>query len=233
MEHNIYSYGHLIPTLKNHLGDVIPGCVGTSQDRVFILRKDEKTSLDALFDTPDHITHNFSIGVNWDPIPGKNVDLDVGCLMLNEQSDVVDFVSYYQLKSVCGSINHGGDAREDAGGDDDDEQVHMRMESIPEDVMYIAYYVTSYDGNPLRDVASCNAHLFETESRRNLIIMEVDDDDIKIHTSVLLCLFFKRAGKWYFLNATKCADGQLLHDNLENLQDYIKNNSNGNLLQVT
>lgn len=194
-----------------------------------------------------------SFGANWDPVDGQSIDLDlgpyclsriqnmfyfycktsgflwctlpIGCLMLDAETNVADFVSFRHLTSNCGSISHGGDARDDLGGDGDDEQIHVLVNEIPPTIQYIAFFITCFDGKPLKYIDTCSGHLFESETKRDLVMCDCVDENIKNHTAVLLCILYRAKGHWLFLNASVCADGAELHDNLPYLQKFMQNNS--------
>lgn len=147
-----------------------------------------------------------------------------GCLMLDSDRNVVDSVQFRQLNSICGSVKHGGDARDDLGGDGDDEQIHLKMDEIPANIHYVAFCVTSFDGKPLRLIDTFSGHLFETDTKRDLVMFDCVDETIKQHTAVLLCILYRARGSWMFMNASIVSDGLELNDNLPNLQKFMDEN---------
>lgn len=145
--------------------------------------------------------------------------------MLDAEKNVADFVSFRHLVSSCGSVSHGGDARDDLGGDGDDEQIHISVNEIPPNIHFIAFFITCFDGKPLQYIDTCSGHLFESESKRDLVMCDCVDEDVKKHTAVLLCILFRTKDRWAFLNASVCSDGEELHDNLPTLQKFMQENS--------
>ena len=77
----------------------------------------------------------------------------------------------------------------------------------------------------MKYIDTCSGHLFESETKRDLVMCDCVDDDIKNHTAVLLCILYRAKGKWLFLNASVCSDGEELHDNLPQLQKFMQENS--------
>jgi tellurium resistance protein TerZ len=216
------SPGFLIPVMKNLLSDLIPGCKGSSDDRLINLGVGEAIAIESLCST---FVNKLSLGLKWEAYGGKSIDLDASCLMLDSDINVIDSVHFEHLKSECGSVVHGGDTTDDKKGDEDDEQIHMTFALIPDAVTFVVFVITSYSGDPLSKVQMCSAHFFETESKRDLVLFEIggegEDNKFGSHTAVILCIVFRFEGKWYFLNASECSDGKVLMDNLQQIKAYI------------
>ena len=90
------------------------------------------------------------IGLGWDEraTSGAEFDLDASVFLLNTAGKVRgdhDFIFYNQLKSDNGAIEHTGDNRTGAG-DVDDEQIVVKLDSMPAQYESIIFVVAIYEG---------------------------------------------------------------------------------------
>ncbi|CAM9428265.1 unnamed protein product, partial [Ectocarpus fasciculatus] len=212
---NQMEYGYLLPEMKGLLTDMIPGCESGPRDFTAYLTRDELVDISTLSTDP---LNRVSVGVKWDTAAGKRIDLDLGCIMLSSDCGFLDYVSYQKLRGSDNSVVHGGDTRGDRVGDVDDEQVHIALDTVPADVAFIGFYLTSYHGNLLADVNSCCARLLQMPSQRDLILLDCDNIEIKQHSSVLIGILVHVGNKWFFLNASDCSIGTALPENVEHLE---------------
>lgn len=97
----------------------------------------------------------------------------------------------------------------------------MNLPDVPPHIHFIAFFITCFDGKPLKFIDTCSGHLFESESKRDLVMCDCVDENIKNHTGVLLCVLYRVAAKWLFLNASVCSDGPELQDHLPTLQKFM------------
>ena len=164
-----------------------------------------------------------TFGVSWTMLEGsKATDLDVGCMMLNSEIAMVDSIDYQNMRSSDGgSVRHGGDAQEDRGGDIDDEQIHIIPADIPESVMYLAFYLSSYSGRTLHDLGACSVHIFDTATQKDFALIDVNESQVTDKTSVLLAILIRSNSRWYFGNLSSVSDGISLHDNIEHAHRHI------------
>src|SRR5690242_6475704 len=91
------------------------------------------------------------VGLGWDPraTDGTEFDLDASAFLLGADGKVrgeADFISYNQLHSRDGSVEHTGDNRTGAG-DGDDEAIKVDLSRVPADVEKIAFTVTIHDAD--------------------------------------------------------------------------------------
>ena len=220
-----HHFSTIIPDIKNLLGTVapvlVPGCSGSSSDIIAFCTKGQLLDVFA-----DKAISKVTFGANWDPVnPNVPIDLDLGCMLLDANGESVDHVNYRQLRSVCGSIVHGGDAADDLGGDIDDEEIHVNLATLPPSVTTIAFFLTCFNGRPLVNIDTCAGHLFETESKNDLVLCDCIDDDIKRHRGTLLCVIFRGKDRWLFLNVSICCHGATMLENVPVLKDFIKNSA--------
>ena len=201
--------------------DIIPSINYNSKDCMTYLNRDENVLISKLTDSP---ISNVSLGVRWDRSHNQFADLDLGCLMLGVDTSLLDYVSFFQKTSKDGSIKHGGD-NSDAAGIVDKEYLFINLSIVPEEVHFIAFYLSSFTGKSLSDMESCDVNLFNSESGIPLALCDCQGIESSGKTAVLLCLLIRTKTGWYFHNASSYAEGLLLRDNLEHLQGYVISNS--------
>ncbi len=144
--------------------------------------------------------------------------MDLGCLLLDNELNVTDHVSFRHLRSSCGSVIHGGDARDDVGGDLDDEQIFVTLDTLPPIVHYIVFCLNCFDGRQLSAIETCSGHLFETALKRDLVLCDCVDEDIKRNSAVMLCLLVRAKQKWMFLNISRSCAGTELNEIVPHLK---------------
>lgn len=88
-----------------------------------------------------------TIGLGWDIANGRDYDLDACALLLTD--DVLkspnDIVSYSNLKHKSGQVWSTGDNLT-GDGEGDDEQIIVKLDSIPKKYNKIVFYTTIYSG---------------------------------------------------------------------------------------
>lgn len=223
------NYGHMIPVCMNSLCD---GCLenatkGTNEHRMINLDIGEVFAIEDCFSSESKMTEHFSLGLQWDMFEGQTLDLDLGCLCLDEDLQLVDMCHFQQIESKDQAIVHGGDIVDDAQDKEDDEEIHIDLGKLNASITYIAFYVTSYEGKELNEVERCFAHFYVTESKRDIFTFVVDDgSDNSVFGSncaVLATIIFKCSdNKWYFKNAASGNDANMIEDSLPHLQAYIR-----------
>jgi tellurium resistance protein TerZ len=200
------------------MSDLIPGCGGSSNDTTPYLPQYRAVDVAGLSAEP---LSTISVGVNWELAAGSSADLDLGCLMVDARNNLVDLVNYQQLRSKCGAVRHGGDSRGDAGDGRDDELLSVHLDLLSDEVRYIAFYLSSYKGGPMADVVSCGAHLYETDSRRDLALLDCYDPDMSRRPSALLCILVKAKSRWHFMNLSAMSSETSVASNIKHVQSFI------------
>ncbi|MBC3413074.1 MULTISPECIES: TerD family protein [Pseudomonas] len=89
------------------------------------------------------------VGLGWDArvTDGTEFDLDASVFVVGENGKVLNdagFIFYNNKKSADGAIEHLGDNRS-GQGDGDDEQVNVKLTSLPQDVKKLVFAVTIHD----------------------------------------------------------------------------------------
>ena len=228
-------FGSLIPELKGYTRDLIPSIVIHPNERIAIMRKGGTIRVTDY--VPDHIVPDWlTFGLAWDVTNGVNIDLDASAILLDEQLNLVDAVWFRQLTSLDGSVKHSGDEREgDAFGDD--EKISFSLSIVPAHVAYIGLVINSYSGQELDDVARASCHLFDPKTNVDVAKYTLTNcTALNGRTALVMgCLYRSNLmdtagsgnvsnGGWYLRIIAEAAQGGTVHDNVDELQRFLRNN---------
>ena len=202
---------------------------GTNEHRLVNLSAGECYRMSDCF-ANNIMVNEFSLGLQWDMREGMTLDLDLGCICLDESLELVDSCHFKQLVSDDKSIKHGGDTVIDAEGEGhvDDEEMRINLGLINPKIQFIGFYVTSYEGKALNEVETCYAHLYVTSSRRDIFTFVVDDgSDNSVfgdNCAVLTTIMFKVDDQWFFKNAASGSDSNVVEGSVPHLKKFISDN---------
>jgi len=146
-----------------------------------------------------------AVGLGWDQrnTDGQEFDLDASLFMLGENGKVrqdVDFIFYKNLNSVCGSVVHTGDNRT-GEGDGDDEEIHIDLSKVPEDVKRLVVTVTIHDAEARRQSFGqvINAFIRIVNRDSNVEVARFDlTEDMSTETAMVFGEVYRHNGDWKF-----------------------------------
>ena len=228
-------FGSLIPELKGYTRDLIPSIVINPNERIAIMRKGGTIRVADY--VPNHVVPEWlTFGLAWDVTNGVAIDLDASAILLDKNYNLVDAVWFQQLTSLDGSVKHGGDEREgDAFGDD--EKISFSLAQVPANVEYIGLVINSFSGQELDDVAKASCHLFDPKTNVDIAKYTLTNcTALNGHTALVMgCLYRSNlvdagnkysssSGGWYLRIIAEPAQGRTVHDNVDELQRFLRNN---------
>lgn len=138
------------------------------------------------------------MGLGWDGAKSgflgraKDIDLDASCLLLDKDKKLVDEISYRQLRSRCGSIQHSGDNRTGAG-EGDDETITINLANLPATVEYICLTINSFSGQSFSDVENASCRLYDDKNveQAKFVLSEKGK-----HTALIMVSVYRHNGSW-------------------------------------
>ena len=146
------------------------------------------------------------VGLGWDVNKydgGSDFDLDASVFMLGANGKVRnenDFIFYNNTKSADGSIQHLGDNRT-GEGDNDDEQVKINLQTVPNDVEKIDFVVTIHDAEARKQNFGqvSNAYIRILDEANNNALIRYDlSEDFSVETAVVVGELYRHNGEWKF-----------------------------------
>lgn len=139
------------------------------------------------------------MGLGWDAAGGlfgmgsTKIDLDASCVMLDENKQPVDTVSFRQLRGCGGAVVHSGDNLT-GDGDGDDEVISVDLANVPANVKSIVFTVNSFSGQTFDKVKNCFARLVDKESNNEVCIFKLSEKGS--HTGLIMAKVYRHNGAW-------------------------------------
>lgn len=114
----------------------------------------------------------YGFGVSWDAVRGRDVDIDLQCVVVDRQGVIIDCAYYNNLKAVR-AITHSGD--ETAGKPKGiQELVWVNLKKVPDNVKLLIFVVAAYAGGQLKDVSNGQLHVLEEHESREIALFEME-----------------------------------------------------------
>lgn len=149
---------------------------------------------------------NITVGLGWDVNAfdtGADFDLDASAFMLGTNGKCLndsDFVFYGNLSGVDDSVVHMGDNRT-GEGEGDDEQIHVDLSKIPNNIERISFTTTIYEAEKRRQnfgqVSNAYIRIVDEDTQQELIRYDLGED-FSIETAVVVGELYKHNGEWKF-----------------------------------
>lgn len=149
---------------------------------------------------------NVVIGLGWDArtTDGAPFDLDASAFLLKNEKvrGDYDFIFYNQLKSTDGSVEHMGDnlTGEDKGSTDD-EQIVVKLASIPLDVDKISITVTIHEADIRRQnfgqVKNAFIRLVNKDTGVEVVRFDLTEDSSS-ETAMIFGELYRYQNEWKF-----------------------------------
>lgn len=217
-------FGTLISKLKSYTRDLAPSVRIDPNERIAIMRKDGVVRLRDF--CPDRVVPStVSFGLAWDVTNGVSIDLDASAICLDSNMELVDKVYFGNLQSNDHAIQHAGDQRSgDSAGDD--ETISVSLQMLNPRITYIGFVISSFSGQELDDIALASCHLYDTASVRDIARYSLTDARaLDKHTALVMgCLYQDEGREWMLRIISKPAQGRSVHDNIEELQNFLRQN---------
>ena len=137
-----------------------------------------------------------TLGVGWDQVGSRKVDLDASAVAFDMQGNMVESVYYGNLYGLNGAMIHSGDNRE--GGVGDDEQITLNLERMPSNVAGVCLVVNSYSGETFRQVETATVRVLKpidaslpVRPGNEVELYSLSVGALGNHTGVLLCKIYR------------------------------------------
>merc|ERR1719201_864729 len=113
----------------------------------------------------------YGFGVSWAALGGRDVDVDLQCVVVDLNGAIIDCAYYNNLKAVR-AITHSGD--ETAGKPNNiEEMVWVNTQKLPPNVAMLAFVVAAYSGGCLKDVKDGQLHLLEEHESKEIAVFDL------------------------------------------------------------
>eukprot|EP00927_Polykrikos_kofoidii_P059243 TRINITY_DN5443_c0_g1_i1.p1 TRINITY_DN5443_c0_g1~~TRINITY_DN5443_c0_g1_i1.p1 ORF type:complete len:447 (-),score=73.85 TRINITY_DN5443_c0_g1_i1:76-1287(-) len=154
----------------------------------------------------------FGVGLSWDAVGGKKIDLDLQAVAFDKSGKLLDAVYYNNLKALGRGLTHSGDETTGEKGGFD-ELIWANLASLSENVGLIAFIVACYSGGHLQDASNGIFHAV-IDNKSNVV------GEFRLEQSIeevdLVAALIRRGNSWVFrLVEEPAQDGQHFIDILE------------------
>lgn len=150
-------------------------------------------------------------------------DLDLSCVLYDDNNDRIDCVWYAQLTSKCGSIRHRGD---DTAGwhDGDDETVTIDMNQLPENATTLFFTISSFNGDSFSQAENAYWRIFDAHDKRELGSFNISPND---KTSAKIVLRMQKViqnglAEWHLKALDEYATGQNIQEIFPEIRSLIE-----------
>ena len=159
------------------------------------------------------------IGLGWAFDSINTYDLDSSVVAFDFNIQYLDSVNFLQLVAYDGAISlNGDDLTGEVSGDGDDEEIRIRLNSLPANVKFLTVQLNSYRENILKDVKSAYIRLStETEVIGTYSITQAGDN-----IGLLIgCLTKTDSNSWIFRPLNRVIPGNIVTDSVESIQENL------------
>jgi stress response protein SCP2 len=114
----------------------------------------------------------YGFGASWNTLGGRDVDIDLQCVVVDLNGAIIDCAYYNNLKAARG-ITHSGD--ETAGKPDNiEEMVWVNTQKLPPNVAMLVFVVAAYSGGCLKDVRDAKLHVLEEHESHEIACLTLE-----------------------------------------------------------
>ncbi len=166
------------------------------------LSKGQKVSLTK--DNPG--LNNILVGLGWDVNAfdsGTSFDLDASVFIADASGKCPsdkEFIFYGNKEHTSGAVKHMGD-NTTGEGDEDDEQIHIELNKVPDNLEKIAFTVTIYEAEQRHQnfgqVSNAYIRIIDEATGTELVRFDLGED-FSIETAVVVGELYKNNGEWKF-----------------------------------
>jgi len=114
----------------------------------------------------------YGFGVSWSALGGRDVDLDLQCVVVDLSGTIIDCAYYNNLKAAR-AITHSGDEAAGKPGNIE-EMVWVNAQKLPPNVAMLVFVVAAYSGGSLKDVKDGQLHVMEEHESHEIALYNLD-----------------------------------------------------------
>lgn len=147
-----------------------------------------------------------TVGLGWDvnKYDGTDdFDLDVSVFLLNSDGKMnsdSDLVFYNNTEGAGGAVKHSGDNLT-GGGDGDDEQVEINLETMPTEIDKISFCITIHEADTRNQTFGqvSNSYVRISDKDKNEELVRFDlGEDFSVETALVAGELYRHNGEWKF-----------------------------------
>ncbi len=152
---------------------------------------------------------NILLGLGWDVGDEEQIDLDASAATFDAKGKLLETIYFGNEKSENKSIIHSGDNLT-GGGDGDDEQILVDLNSLPAEVQNLVLTVTSYRGQRFTAVKNAFVRIVNRADSQELFRYELSEKYRS--TGIMFARIYRDNGEWKVAAVGEPADGRIISD---------------------
>lgn len=126
----------------------------------------------------------YGFGASWDAVGGRNVDVDLQCIVVDFSGAIIDCAYYNNLKAAR-AITHSGD--ETVGKPDNiEEMVWVNLQKLPPNVAMLIFVVAAYSGGNLKDIANGKIHIMEERESCEISVLNLERNSASVNIAAAM-----------------------------------------------
>lgn len=151
-----------------------------------------------------------------------NADLDLSCVVYDQNDNRIDCVWYAQLASKCGSIRHKGD--ETVGAEElDDESISIDLNQLNETAETLFFVISAFSDNNFSQVEQAHWTLFDGVNKNELARYDFSPND---KSSAKIVMRLKKVSEnglteWHVKAMDELATGQNIQEIFPELRSLL------------
>lgn len=149
---------------------------------------------------------NVLVGLGWDTnrySGGEDFDLDASAFIVDGNGKAFNeksFIFYNNLQSEEGSVIHTGDNRT-GDGDGDDEQLLVKLPTVPSVVQKVVFTVTIHDADQRKQnfgqVSNAFIRIVNEDTNEEIVRYDLGED-FSIETALVVGEIYRHNNEWKF-----------------------------------
>mmetsp|Transcript_69442 Transcript_69442/g.131001 ORF Transcript_69442/g.131001 Transcript_69442/m.131001 type:complete len:433 (-) Transcript_69442:47-1345(-) len=115
----------------------------------------------------------YGFGVSWDSIGGRDVDIDLQCVVVDSKGVITDCAYYNNLKAGR-AITHSGDEVAGKRAGNIQEMIWVTMRKLQAQVSVLLFVIAAYAGGQLQDVSGGRFHICEEHESHQIAVFDLE-----------------------------------------------------------
>lgn len=134
--------------------------------------------------------NRYGVGVCWEKKGSRDVDIDLQCVVVDQQGVIIDCAYYNNLKAVrC--ITHSGDETVSKPSHIK-EIVWVNFNRMPANVSMLIFVIAAYSGGYLSDVTNGELHILEESESNEVADFDLEESNASV--SVMAVIYRSPSG---------------------------------------
>ena len=169
--------------------------------------------------------HRVVCGLNWDPAQndGENFDLDLACVMFDENKEAVDGVSAKPDENIdsSGKVYHSGDDTSGEGDRVDDEAISVELRDLPDYIHHIVFLAEVQSHHTFDQIHNPALRIADGKTDDDQLLSKIGGPEGVGKNAYVFARISRHDGDWTLTYIDEFADGAQIDDWISYLGRYL------------